>query len=103
MKNNTSDKMNNTIPVFNPFDTRAVWFPWVVASRWMSRHHVNDVSSTIDRVINLRLELILFTQDRPDLNRERAPNDATRGHGLFSTRWNGLNFSDIILILRCIA
>lgn len=52
-------------------------------------------------VISLRLELILFTQDKPDPNRESAPKEATNGHGLFSTRWNGLNFSVIILILLC--
>lgn len=36
--------------------------------------------------INLRFEFTLFTQDRPDPNKDRAPKDATSGHGLFSTR-----------------
>jgi len=38
------------------------------------------------RVISLRLELTLLIQDRPDPRRDRAPRDATSGHGLFSTR-----------------
>jgi hypothetical protein len=102
VKNRTSDIMNNTIPVFNPFDTKVVWFPWIVASRWTSRHHAIEVNKITMIVISLRLELILFTQDSPDPNNESAPKEATNGHGLFSTRWNGLNFSVIILILLCI-
>jgi hypothetical protein len=53
-------------------------------------------------VISLRFELTLFTHDRPDPSKDSAPKEATSGHGLFSTRWNGLNFSIIILILLCI-
>jgi myosin-crossreactive antigen len=33
MKKNTSDEINNTIPVFNPFITRFEWCPWFVDSR----------------------------------------------------------------------
>jgi hypothetical protein len=39
-KNNTSERINNTIPVFRPFITMSEWFPWEVDSRWMSRHHI---------------------------------------------------------------
>jgi hypothetical protein len=44
-KNNTSEAMNKTIPVFNPFMTKLEWFPWVVPSRWISRHHEKATNS----------------------------------------------------------
>ena len=38
-KKNTSDVIKRIIPVLSPFITKSEWFPWAVASRWMSRHH----------------------------------------------------------------
>lgn len=40
-KKSTSEAINSTIPVFNPFITKFEWFPWVVPSRWISRHQEN--------------------------------------------------------------
>lgn len=39
IKKNTSDTMKRIIPIFNPFTTLIVCFPWKVPSRTMSRHH----------------------------------------------------------------
>lgn len=38
----------------------------------------------------------LFAHDSPESTRHRPAFDAISGHGLFSTKWNGLNFSIII-------
>lgn len=42
MKKKTSDKINKSIPIFKPFNTKKVWNPWKEASREISRHHWND-------------------------------------------------------------
>lgn len=96
MKKNTSDVMNKIIPVFSPFITMFEWFPWLVDSRWISRHHIYAIKivNKIDSVIIGFL--ILFILDSPVSIRHIAVFDAMSGHGLCSTRWNGLNFVVII-------
>jgi hypothetical protein len=62
----------------------------------MSCHHANAISIMIRRDGVIMVELILFIQESPLKTSERAPIDAKMGHGLISTRWNGLNFVVII-------
>lgn len=64
----------------------------------MSRHHENEINTTTRRDSSLVTVLTLFTQDSPPRTKHRAPPEAISGHGLFSTKWNGLNFSIIYLI-----
>jgi hypothetical protein len=57
---------------------------------------MNAIKIIVVKLIAIRIVLTLFTQTRVDRTRHRAPFDAKMGQGLFSTRWNGLNFSVII-------
>jgi len=41
----------------------------------------------------------LFIRINPERTRHRVPFDARIGHGLISTKWNGLNLFVIILLL----
>jgi len=101
IKKNTSDEINRTIPVFNPFITKFEWLPWLVASRWMSRHHVNANSSITISEIRMMMLIFLLIMINPEVTRARIPFDANKGQGLMSTRWNGLNFVVITLFLLC--
>lgn len=91
-KKNTSEVINRIIPVFNPFITISEWFPWLVASRWISRHHEKATINMIIKVTIITFFVTLFTRRRPDSTRAKAPFEAKIGQGLTSTRWNGLNF-----------
>jgi len=102
VKNNTSDEINKTIPVFNPFITRFGWLPWSVDSRWMSRHHVNANNNIVMNEIRMIMLIFLLIMIRPDVTRARIPLDANNGQGLISTKWKGLNFLVITLFLWCI-
>jgi len=44
-------------------------------------------------------EVTLLIIINPERTKARALLDANRGHGLMSTRWNGLNFFFNILVL----
>jgi len=102
-KNSTSEAINKTIPVFNPFITMFEWFPCVVPSRWMSRHHEKAIPSTKINEINIIFMLTLFTKISPDSTNLNAPFEANKGQGLISTKWKGLNLFINILLLLCIA
>jgi hypothetical protein len=95
-KNRTSDAINSTIPVFKPFITILEWFPWVVPSRWMSRHHEKATTSIIIKEIKDILLDTLFIMIRPERTIHKAPLEARRGQGLTSTKWKGLNLFIII-------
>lgn len=101
-KNNTSEAMNKTIPVFNPFITMLEWFPCVDPSRWISRHHENAIPRTNKKEININFMFTLFTKIRPERTSLRAPLDASKGQGLMSTKWKGLNLFINILLQLCI-
>jgi hypothetical protein len=64
----------------------------------MSRHHEKETKITTAKEIKGIAELILLIQTSPERTRHSAALEARSGHGLFSTRWNGLNFSIIYLI-----
>jgi len=98
-KNNTSEAIKRTIPVFSPLITTIEWLPWVVPSRWISRHHEKATISIIIKEINAIFIETLFIITKPDNTMQRAPLDANKGQGLTSTRWNGLNLF-IITLLR---
>jgi hypothetical protein len=65
----------------------------------MSRHQVNASSSIIVSEITIVVLIFLLIMINPEVTRARIPLDANRGQGLMSTRWNGLNFVVIILLL----
>lgn len=48
-KKQTSDKINNIIPIFNPFITNLLWNPWYVDSRTTSRHHKNEINAVVNK------------------------------------------------------
>jgi len=102
IKKKTSDEINSTIPVFNPFITKFEWFPWLVASRWMSRHQVYANRSMVKNEIKIMVLIFLLIMIKPEVTKARIPLDVSNGQGLMSTRWNGLNFLVIILFLWCI-
>jgi hypothetical protein len=85
-KNKTSDEMNSTIPVLRPFITKFEWFPWLVDSRWMSRHHVNASSNITKRETIMIMLIFLLIIIRPEVTKARIPLDARSGQGLTSTR-----------------
>jgi hypothetical protein len=95
-KKNTSDVIKRIMPVFNPFITTKEWLPWSEASRWMSRHHENEIRSIKDKEAIIVRVLTLFISNNPEITKHKAPLDANKGHGLWSTKWKGLNFFIII-------
>jgi hypothetical protein len=101
-KKNTSDRMNNTIPVFSPFITTFEWCPCDVDSRWMSRHHINEINRTVVSAISKGVGLNRLIHANPPRIMHIPALDARIGHGLISTRWNGLNFLIISQFLSCI-
>jgi len=62
----------------------------------MSRHHMKAISNIALSLKVMNIWLILLIQIRVDRTKHSAPFEARIGQGLFSTRWNGLNFSIII-------
>lgn len=52
----------------------------------MSRHHENEIVTTNIRDKREHALFILFTQISPLRTKHKAPLEAIRGHGLFSTR-----------------
>lgn len=94
-KKKISEAMNRIIPVFSPFITRSEWFPCVVPSRWISRHHMNPTKITMAKEKTDTKLFTLFTIIKPERTKHNAPFEAKRGQGLTSTRWKGLNFTII--------
>jgi len=101
-KNRTSEAMNRIMPVFSPFMTELECNPWVELSRWMSRHHTNATVSMNASAITITLGVSLFMISRPDSTKQIAPPEASSGHGLISTKWNGFDLFVITLLLWCI-
>lgn len=95
-KNKTSDVINIIIPVFRPFMTNEEWSPWLEDSRWISRHQENDTKLINKSVRIVTLILIWFINSNPKSIIHIMTKDVTKGQGLFSTKWNGLNFFFII-------
>jgi len=62
----------------------------------MSRHHKNATIKIVKNAMIREEFFLLFSKSKPENIMQTAVLDATRGQGLFSTRWNGLNFSVII-------
>jgi len=96
-KNKTSDVINKIIPHRSPFVTYEVWWPWNVASRMTSRHHWIIVMIIIMVAAIKHVIPWLWNQLAIPIASDRAPIDAVRGHGLYSTKWNG--WRDVILEL----
>lgn len=95
-KNRTSEAINKTMPVFNPFITKSEWLPWFVPSRCTSRHHekaIVNIKASESRVTFIE---ILFIKTNPERTKHNAPFDASNGQGLTSTRWKGLYLFVII-------
>lgn len=101
-KNNTSEEINRIIPVFSPVITIFEWCPWIEASRWMSRHQTYARIDVISRIINVKLNIFLLIITSMDSTTQRILFEASRGHGLTSTRWNGLNFFIILIDFCCV-
>lgn len=100
-KKKTSDEIKSTIPVFSPFITKLEWLPCLEDSRWMSRHHVYAITSIVKKAIRITKKFFLLIITSLAVTNDRIPLDANKGHGLWSTRWNGLNLFIIILFLLC--
>ena len=89
-KKHTSDTINKTSPIRNPRAVVSVWKPTIVPSRITSRHHWNIV---IIINTNPRLNKVIpcpWNHEAVPLVKNKAPKDPVKGHGLYSTKWNGL-------------
>lgn len=100
-KNNTSDVMNRIIPVCSPMFTFFVWFPWVNDSLETSPHHLYPIHVVAISAAIVGREFKLVNHSTADSIKAKAPRDARRGHGLFSTIWNRWNFF-VILVFGCV-
>lgn len=78
------------MPHRNPEPTGVVWNPWNVASRTTSRHHIIIVR---ERQISPSSRIAMVNPCIHLANptvKKNAPHEAVRGHGLNSTKWNGI-------------
>jgi len=87
-KNITSETINKIIPSLNPRCTENVCCSSKVASRIMSRHQVYITYKTVKKpVTNKRPppEKLCIYKTPPEVMK-KAPNEATKGQGLGSTK-----------------
>ena len=76
-----------------------MWCPCILLSRTTSRHHCS-----IDSIISL---IPIIVRDNPQLWNHptsplvsiSAPIDLVNGHGLNSTRWNGLGANTFFILV----
>lgn len=90
-KNKISDIMNKITPYLNPCWTIPVWCPSKVDSLITSRHQTNIVVSN-SKKLKLKTKepcLNACIYKTPPTAQEKAEKDATKGHGLGSTKWKG--------------
>ena len=85
-KKNTSEQINNTIPIRRPSSTLLVWAPRWVASRATSRHQKHMVIEIRARPRRIRLLSYLCIQDASPPTRNSLPIEPVRGQGLMSTK-----------------
>lgn len=88
-KKNTSEEINNTMPIRRPFSTLSVCAPRWVPSRVTSRHHKYMVIRVRTNPRRMRLASYLCIQEAIPPTRHSLPIEPVRGQGLISTRWNG--------------
>ena len=88
-KKNTSEEINNTMPIRRPSSTLLVCAPRCVPSRVMSRHHKYIVIRIRTSPNRIRSASYLCIQEASPPTKHRLPIEPVRGHGLMSTRWNG--------------
>ena len=81
-KKNTSDLMNNNIPMRIPFSTFSVCLPWKVASRVTSRHHWIMVRIIRKRPTSIKLFSYLCIQEASPVTKNKDPRAPVNGHGL---------------------
>lgn len=96
-KKKISDKINKTIPIFNPFNTQCVWNPWNEPSREISRHHWNEEMVIIKTANKIKCTLKFWKYLTKPKVKDKAEIELVIGHGLFSTKWNGWNIISLIL------
>lgn len=94
-KNRTSDKINKSMPNCKPTVTWILWLPCLEVSEKTSRHHRNETNKIKNKENTKAVIVLVLTQKITDLTIKRAEMEAKRGHGLFSTIWNGWNFFNI--------
>ena len=90
-KNKTSEIINKIIPKRNPCCTIPVWCPSNVDSRTTSLHQTNITKSKLKNP-NKSIKdpyLNAWKYNTPPIVLVKAANEATNGHGLGSTKWNG--------------
>lgn len=89
-KRNTSDEINNIIPIFSPKAVSFVWHPCFDDSLKMSwAHEKVTLAVTMILAITTGIPIFLF-QNIPIENRDLNPaRAASRGQGLCSTMWFG--------------
>jgi len=98
-KNRISEVINRIIPVLRPFMTCLGCSPCSEASRWTSRHQVYLMMMVRISATKGRDFVVLFIKIRAEDTKARAPFEARMGQGLMVTKWKGLNFCVIILLL----
>lgn len=94
-KKKISETINKIIPNFMFLMTLSEWWPWRVASRVTSRHHNELVIIIIVKPIKINFIDNVWNHLAKPKVKNKAPNEAVKGHGLFSTKWKGWFWFDI--------
>jgi len=86
-KNKTSETINNNIPACNPTVTCKLWLPCAILSAKTSRHQQKAVNKIMGNAN--KSEVLTFTLNHKIIEsiKVKAPIEAIKGQGLFSTKW----------------
>jgi len=68
----------------------------------MSRHQLYEITLRIINTMNITVMSFLFIIISVERTIAMIPFEARIGQGLLSTRWNGLNFIDILFSFCCV-
>ena len=88
-KNITSETINKEKPIFKPFCTTKVWFPWYVASLIISRHqtYINTQRFIKLKTINNNPKYTRCIKRINPITKLNIINAAKKGQGLLLTKW----------------
>lgn len=86
-KKKISETINRIIPAWIPTVTCKLWLPCANLSEKISCHQQNAISKIEKKEANSKWLAFKFTQINIESIRKKALKEASRGQGLFSTKW----------------
>ena len=86
-KNNTSEKINKSIPHFNPSRTSKLWNP-LFLSRLTSRHQENEKEKSNTNIKNNKAVFLVLKKINRFKIILKVNKDTKKGQGLNETKWN---------------